>query len=222
MSSKSETSKTDTALSADKTADQRGASTPTLVGFVVAAVALVVAVVALVGFGYRAYDVYFNERPAQSAREEAVDSAETAILNVLTIKTSDLKGWQERIDASLTGEARSQVTGDQISKLTAQYKSGGANAAELTARLKRSAAVEVNPDEGTGKVLVYVDATSKVPNQAGVTKTMGFEVQVQRGDGDKWKASVIRSLDSLAVTDPTGSDSSATQTPTTTTTPGGN
>lgn len=198
----------------------------TTVGFAAAVVALIVAIGALGYFGYRAYDVYFNEKPAQTAREEAVDAAETAMLNVMTIKTSDLKAWQERIDASLTGEARAQVTGDQIAKLTSQFKAGGDNAATLTARLKRSAPVEINADEGTGKVLVYIDATSKVPNQAGVTKTMGFEVSVLRGDGDVWKANVIRSLDSLALTDPSGDQTGQTgqtgQTPATTTTPGGN
>lgn len=190
----------------------------TTVGFAAAVVALIVAIGALGYFGYRAYDVYFNEKPAQTAREDAVDAAETAMLNVMTIKTSDLKGWQQRIDASLTGEARAQVTGDQIAKLTAQFKSGGDNAATLTARLKRSAPEEINADEGTGKVLVYIDATSKVPNQAGVTKTMGFEVSVLRGDGDVWKANVIRSLDSLALTDSSGDQTG--QTPATT--PGGN
>ncbi|MFW0788748.1 hypothetical protein [Gordonia sp. CPCC 205333] len=197
-----------------------------VVGFAVAALALIVAIIALAGFGYRAYDVYFNEKPAQSARDAAVDSAELAILNVLTIKTSDLKDWQQRIDSSLTGDARSQVTGDQISALTAQFQKGGQNAASLEARLVRSAPVEVNADEGTGKVLVYVNATSKIPNQAGVTKLMGFEVSVLRGEGDVWKANVIRSLDSLALTDQTGTDQTGTdqtgQAPAATTTPGGN
>ncbi len=180
-------------------------SVPPIARLAAAIVALIVAIGALGWFGYRAYDVYFNENPTQSARNDGVAAAETAILNVLTIKANDLKDWQQRIDSSLTGDARSQVTGQQISKLTDQWKTAGDKAATLTARIKRSAPVEVNADEGTAKVLVYVDATSKVPDQAGVTKTMGFEVSVIRTD-DKWKANVVRSLDSLALTDSSGGD----------------
>lgn len=199
--------------------DPKSRSVGLIAAFSVAVVALIVAVCAVGFYGYRAYDVYFNEKPAQSARENAVDAAETAILNVLTIDPKDPGAWQRRIDASLTGEARKQVTSQIIESLRTQLQQAGDNAASLTARITRSAATEIDVEDQSGAVIIYAEATAKRKNEAGQIVPFGFLVTVGKQDGDHWRATNITPLDSMAVTEqPTGD----TQQPATTTTPGGN
>ncbi|HMS77490.1 hypothetical protein [Gordonia sp. (in: high G+C Gram-positive bacteria)] len=164
-----------------------------------AGVAALVALVFAVIFGMSGYKVYTDEKPTQSAREDATVSAENAIINITTIDPANVKDWQRRIDSSLTGDARTQITPDDFKKLTQQIQAAGTGqVAKLSSRVLRSAPVEVNADDGTARVLVYVEATSKKSNEAGVKRSMGFMVGMTK-NGDLWKASSITSLDSLAL-----------------------
>ena len=164
-----------------------------------AGVAAVVALVCAVIFGMHGYDVYVNQKPTQTAREDSRIGAENAIVNITTIDPANVKDWQRRIDSSLTGAARSQITPNDFKALTQQIESAGTGqVATLSSRVLRSAPVEVNADEGTARVLVYVEATSKKTGEAGVKRSMGFMVGMTK-KGDVWKASSIASLDSLAL-----------------------
>lgn len=168
---------------------------------ILAMVAVVVAAACVAYFGYRAYEVYFVDKPIQSARDEAVSSAEQAIINVTTVDPKNTADWKRRVDSSLTGKAKEQITAQDVSTLNQQITQAGPQAATLTSRLKRSAPTEVNADAGTAKVLIYVDATAKRENEAGVTQTMGFSVSMTKTDGT-WKASNISPLDGIDIDDP--------------------
>ncbi|GAB20295.1 hypothetical protein GOEFS_110_00230 [Gordonia effusa NBRC 100432] len=194
-----------------------------VIAFSLAIVALVAAVGAVGVFGYRAYDVYFNEKPSQSARENAVDAAETAILNVLTIDPRDPGAWQRRIDSSMTGEARKQFTVQVVNSLRERLSKAGDNAATITARITRSAATEVNVDDQTGSVIVYAAATPKRNGKAEESTPFGFLVTVGKEGGDHWRATNVTPLDSMALQEPATGDTQ--QQPGATTTPapsGGN
>ncbi|WP_431816544.1 hypothetical protein [Gordonia jacobaea] len=171
-----------------------------LVG-VLAIVAVLVAAACVAFFGYRAYEVYFVEKPIQTARDEAVSGAEQAIINVTTVDPKNTADWKRRVDSSLTGKAKEQITAQDVTTLNQQITQAGPQAATLTSRLKRSAPTEVNADAGTAKVLIYVDATAKRANEAGVTQTMGFSVTMTDVDGT-WKASNISPLDGISVEEP--------------------
>lgn len=174
-------------------------SHPLVGALVIVAMIAVAACVAY--FGYRAYEVYFVEKPIQTARDEAVSGAEQAIINVTTVDPKNTADWKRRVDSSLTGKAKEQITAQDVSTLNQQITQAGPQAATLTSRLKRSAPTEVDADGGSAKVLVYVDATAKRDNEAGVTQTMGFSVTMTKVDGT-WKASNISPLDGISVDDP--------------------
>ncbi len=180
-----------------------------LVG-VLAIVAVLVAAACVAFFGYRAYEVYFVEKPIQTARDEAVSGAEQAIINVTTVDPKNTADWKRRVDSSLTGKAKEQITAQDVTTLNQQITQAGPQAATLTSRLKRSAPTEVDADAGTAKVLIYVDATAKRENEAGVTQTMGFSVTMTRVDGT-WKASNISPLDGISIDDPGQSGSGSQQ-----------
>ncbi|GAC67906.1 hypothetical protein [Gordonia soli] len=167
---------------------------------VVALLAVLAAVVCAVWFGYRAYDAYFVQKPIQVARDGAVDGAESAVLNVTTVDAKDTAGWRKRIESSLTGKARQQLTAQDFNQLNSMVSQAGNQAASLSSRLLRSAPIEINADENTGKVLVYVAATSKRDNEAGVTQTMGFSVSMVK-EGDVWKAGDIAPLNDISYSD---------------------
>ncbi|MDY6809979.1 MAG: hypothetical protein SW127_13310 [Actinomycetota bacterium] len=179
----------------------RSRSTGATVALVAAIVAVIVAAGCAVWFGYQGYQAYFVQKPIQEARDGAVNGAEQAIINVTTVDPRDTADWKRRVDASLTGKAREQITNQDVSNLNSMITDAGPQAASLTSRLMRSAPTEVDADGGNAKVLVYVAATSKRENEAGVTQTMGFSVSMTK-DGDTWKANDIVPLDSLQYQDP--------------------
>lgn len=172
-------------------------STGRVVAVVLAILAVIVAAVCAVWFGYRGYQAYFVEKPIQSARDDSVAAAEQAIINVTTVDPKNTADWKRRVDASLTGKARDQISQQDVSNLNSMITQAGPQAASLTSRLVRSAPTEVNADDGKSKVLVFVAATSKRANEAGVTRTMGFSVAMTKV-GDEWKAEGITPLDAMS------------------------
>ncbi|MEE3851245.1 hypothetical protein VZC37_12930 [Gordonia sp. LSe1-13] len=176
-------------------------SAGTTVALAAAIIAVIAAAVCAVWFGYQGYQAYFVQKPIQDARDGAVGGAEQAIINVTTVDPQDTADWKRRVDASLTGKAREQITNQDVSNLNSMITDAGPQAATLTSRLVRSAPTEVDADGGSAKVLVYVAATSKRENEAGVTQTMGFSVSMTK-DGDSWKANDIVPLDSLQYQEP--------------------
>ncbi len=168
---------------------------------VIAVAGLIAAIVFTGLYGYRWYDDAANKEPVQSARDDALGGAEQAMLNVLNIDLKDSKTYQDRLAGSVTGTARTQLLGS--TGLGALQKAAGdaSQAATLTAKLARSAVVELNTDDNTAKTLVFLVVTSSRPNEASSSQTMGFQVQVTK-DGSAWKASNIQPLDAVAI-DPT-------------------
>ncbi|MFW0795406.1 hypothetical protein AAFP30_16465 [Gordonia sp. CPCC 205515] len=172
-------------------------STGRVVASVLAVLAVIVAAVCAVWFGYRGYQAYFVDKPIQSTRDGAVAGAEQAIINVTTVDPKNTADWKRRVDASLTGKAKDQISQQDVTNLNSMITEAGPQAASLTSRLVRSAPTEVNADDEKAKVLVFVAATSKRENEAGVTRTMGFSVSMTKV-GDDWKAEDIAPLDAMS------------------------
>lgn len=189
-----------------------------------AIVALIAAIVCAGWFGYRGYQAVFVDKPVQTARDDSLAAAEQAILNVTTVDTKDVTAWRKRIDESLTGKAHDQASTQAFDSLNQDIKNAGSPDSSLTSRLVRSAPTEVDASENTAKALVYVAVTTKQPNTASVTQTMGFSVSMQKVGGT-WKASDIVPLNTVAydqgATAPNGATPGAT-TPNGATQGGGN
>ncbi|NDK88495.1 hypothetical protein GYA93_02700 [Gordonia desulfuricans] len=176
----------------------RSASIRTI-GGVVAIVAVLAAAVCVAIFGYRAYDVYTSQGPTQSARDEATGAAEQAMLNVTTIDPKDMAGFDKRLESSFAGDALTQVRQQIVGSLEPTLKQAGDQVGSTSSRIVRSAPTEVNADENSAQVLVYLAVTGKTPGQAAETpNTMGFLVGMSKIDGT-WKAVKVTPLDGIAV-----------------------
>ncbi|GAA2064838.1 hypothetical protein [Williamsia deligens] len=180
---------------------------------VIVVAGLIAAIVFAGIYGYRWYDDAMNKEPVQTARDDALGGAEQAMLNILNIDLKDSDAYQKRLQGSVTGNAASQLLGSTGLGQLQKQAGDPANAATLTAKLQRSAVVELDTDEKSAKTLVFLNVTSARPNQASSSQTMGFQVGVTK-DGGVWKANLIQPLDSVAIdsSDPAQSGGAAAST----------
>lgn len=168
-------------------------------------VAVIAALVCVVVFAISASGATETE----TAREDATQAAEQAVLNITTIDPADLDEFKRRVDASLTGQAKDEVLGTAEKKPGQQQNvlemlaEAGPNAAKLSARLLRSAPSEVNAEEEKAKVLVYVVTTLQRPDQPPVEQTRGFNVSMVKSDG-AWKAENVVGLEGIEYADAGG------------------
>ena len=191
---------------------------------VIAIIALLVAIGAVGWFSYRAYEVYVVDNPTQQSRDDATSAAEQAMLNVTTINPKDMGAFDARLQSSFTGDALEQVRQQIVATLDPALKKSGDQAGSTSSRVVRSAATQVDANEGTAQVLVYLAVTGKAEGQASETpSTMGFLVGMTKID-DTWKASKVTPLDGITVDgDSNGANGSgaATESAAPTSTPAG-
>lgn len=171
---------------------------------VIAVIAVVIATAAAIFFGYRAYEARFVDRPVAEARDDAVVAAEQAMINVTTIDPQDLDGWQSNLRASFAGEALKQVEDQFKTALVEPLQRAGDRARRTTGTLSRSAPSEVNADDGTAKVLVYVRVIGEGGGQQTQPATMGFLLGMKKQGDGVWKADTVAPLDGMALEDTGG------------------
>lgn len=168
-----------------------------LAAFVAAtgAAALAGAVACLGYFGYTGLTAYFgNAGKTAELRDESVDVAEQAVLNISTVDVKDLDAWQRRVAQSLTGDALKQANEGAVADLKKRVQQNKI-AAEITAKVTALGATSVNLDTDSADVLVF--AVSTATDLSGKTRPqsapMTYLVTVVPADGTR-KASVIRPL----------------------------
>lgn len=182
---------------------------PALLGlFGVLLVGLLAAVGAVGYYGWQAYQTYAVDEPRQTLRDDSEEVAQQAILNVLTIDPSDTATWQSRVDASLTGEAREQVSSQVIEDVAGQVDEAGGAAATLTARIERSVPTKVDVSGDTAEVMVFAVVAAAAEGQEPTTRPFSFLVTVV-DTGDGRKVSRIADLDALAFSEPEGEETPA-------------
>lgn len=167
--------------------------------------ALAGAVACLGWFGYTGVSAYVVENSkAAKIRNQSIDAAEQAILNVTNIDVNDIDGWEKRLQSSLTGEALEQTQDGTVTQLKQEIADGQrSQTAELTAVIRRAAATEVNVDENKATVLVFSTSTAKGEgDDPGESVPMEFLVTVVEADGMR-KADKIVALSGIRYTDGT-------------------
>lgn len=174
-----------------------GSRTARLAALALLVVGLLVAVAFTVFYSVRAYQVYGVEVPRQELRDDARETAEQAILNVLTIDPTDTVGWRERVDSSLTGEAREQVSTQLIDDLAGRVGEAGGPVGAISTRIERSVPTRVDVDDDTAEIMVFAIGTATVEGQEPTSQNWSFLTTVVSVDGDR-KVSRIVNLDSLA------------------------
>ncbi|WP_051198158.1 hypothetical protein [Gordonia shandongensis] len=155
----------------------------------VAVAALVAALVCVGYFGYTGIRTYTTEAHAEQVRTGAVDGAEQAIVNSLTVDTSQLDEWRKRVRSSFTGEALQQALSADITKIV--EANGAKEAPKLKVKIVRSSATEVDADNDTAVVLVLSTASSSA-DPSNVLPQSNLVTMVD--DDGTWKASKIVAL----------------------------
>ncbi|MFZ2511219.1 MAG: hypothetical protein WAW85_09050 [Gordonia sp. (in: high G+C Gram-positive bacteria)] len=153
--------------------------------------ALTAAVVCLAYFGYTGINAYVGTGgKAATLRDESIDAAEQAIINIINVSADDIDGWERRIDSSLTGGALKQVKDGTLESLKKEIAAGKRTEhARLSGEVRRAACTEVNVDENRATVLVFSSSTAyagKDDKGQDVTTeiaTMEFLVSVVQVDG---------------------------------------
>ena len=127
-----------------------------------AVAALTAAIVCLAYFGYVGFNAYFGTGgQAATLRDESVDVAEQAIINIINVDADDIDGWERRIDSSLTGGALQQVKDGTLETLKKEIADGSRSQhARLTGEIRRAACTEVNVAENRATVLVFSSSTA--------------------------------------------------------------
>lgn len=166
--------------------------------------ALAAAVACLGYFGYVGIHAYLSDDGSITAlRDDSVDAAEQAVVNVTTIDPNDLDGWDKRVKDTLTGDALKQANGSDLRKMVEQAKqaSNGSAGFTITSRITGAAPTEVDLGGDTAKVLVFGIATQAIKaNNQQQAKPIAFLVTVVKADG-KRKASVMVPLDGIQYSD---------------------
>lgn len=155
-----------------------------------AVAALIAAVVCLGYFGYTGIRAYTVDSDRAQMRTGAVDGAEQAILNTLSIDPAKLGDWEERVKSSLTGQALEDATADESKQILDEAKKSAAKGqgATISIRIIRSAPTQMNTDEHTVEVLVLAAATSSAsPEQPTALSNLLTMVE----DDGVWKATKI-------------------------------
>ncbi|MCF8570117.1 hypothetical protein L5G32_07550 [Gordonia sp. HY002] len=174
----------------------------------VAVAALVAAVVCVGYFGYTGIRAYTVDSGREQARVEAVDGAEQAMLNILTVDDTGVDEWQKRMKSSLTGDALKQAIEETSGGVVKQIEAAKKNNLTIKASIVRSAATELNPDEDTATVFVLSQAaTSEAPGQPQPQSTL---LSMVKDDG-AWKADKIVPLTDITYYDDSATPESAPQ-----------
>ncbi|MBM7365915.1 hypothetical protein [Gordonia hydrophobica] len=169
------------------------------------AVAALIAVVVCIGyFGYTGVRAYTVDSTATQLRDESLDVAQQAVLNITAVDPTDIPGWEKRLRSSLTGDALDQVKPDDLKKLVEQGQAAGSSAGKIESRIARSAVTALNTDEDTATVLVFANVTATNKDQPVQQSQMGFLLTIVDVDGTR-KAGKVVALNPLEYSQ-TGSD----------------
>ena len=160
----------------------------------VAVGALVAAIVCAGYFGYTGIRAYVVDGDRIQVRDGAIDGAEQAILNTMTIDPASVDEWEKRAHSSLTGDALKQMTDESSKKVIDQIRAAGDKAPKVSVRIVRSAATEVNADERTAKVLVLSESVTS--DQPDSVTGLSYLLTMVDEDG-VWKASTIVPIEDI-------------------------
>ncbi|GAC56549.1 hypothetical protein GOHSU_08_00770 [Gordonia hirsuta DSM 44140 = NBRC 16056] len=156
------------------------------------AAALTAAIVCLGYFGYTGITAYVGSAgKAAQLRDESIDAAEQAIINITNIDVDDFDAWEKRLESSLTGEALKQTQdGDTVKALKKQIAEGRrTQTLRLVSEIRRAACTEVNVEENRATVLVFSTSTAQGSTgedgteQPGESVPFEFLVNVVESDG---------------------------------------
>lgn len=191
-------------------ADEQSAGTARSVAFAASAVALVAALAVAVWFGAGwVQAAFFTDGPRAEARDEALDGARQAALNMTSTNLDDVPGSLELARSSMTGALLASANKNQaeIEQL--------ATGAGVTMRSKvvGSALTSLNSERDRASALVVLQVTEAPPNGPSSDYRYTWSLNMVE-DGDTWKAEQVASLEQpvlLSGPGPSGPNPNGTQ-----------
>lgn len=155
--------------------------TPTLAAM---GVLLVAALGAAVWFGYGWARAVLVEKPAASARDDALTGVRQAAINLSSLDSADLDGSIAAIESSITGDKmRDDV--EAVKQLTAQLERSGR---KVEAEVTDATLTEFSADGGTAKAIVVLATVTTRPEQPPSRQQVLMRLDMRKVDG-VWKAS---------------------------------
>ena len=174
-----------------------------------AALLALIALAAAGWFGFGWAHAAFVEKPRAHAREEALDAAQGAALNISTFDLADLDASFRNIESSVTGKLKDEYVANKEALKTAIT----ANQASLGVKeITNVSLIELNSDEETAKALVVLHQSTTRANQPALLDRVTMTIQLETVDG-VWKASEATRLETLPLDVPATPQPTPTPTP---------
>ncbi|MEU7764138.1 hypothetical protein AB0B25_03305 [Nocardia sp. NPDC049190] len=150
---------------------------------------LVVAVIAAAWFGTGWVRTAMTDGPRADARDNALDAARQAALNMTSMNLDDVPGSLAVARSSMTGALLDSATKnkDQAEKLAAQTGVG------MSSKVLGAALTALNTEQDKASALVVLQVTETGKNKPPAEYRYTWSVDVAKG-GDIWKAEQISSL----------------------------
>lgn len=166
-----------------------------------AAIAALIAAVVCVGyFGYTGVRAYTTDAARTQLREQSIDVAQQAALNITAIDPADLKGWENRLKSSLTGDALKQANIGELKTAIENSQAAGSKPGRIDSKIARSAVMSLDTDSDSAVVLVFTNVTATNGGAQPASDQVGFALTVVDIDGTR-KVSKVVALNEIAFSD---------------------
>lgn len=143
-----------------------------------------------VWFGYGWAHALIVEKPAATARDDALSGARQAAINLNSVDSGNLDQTFANMESSITGDEMVNSLNETRDQMTEQVKQTGAKS---EAQIVDAALTAFSRDEGTATSLVVLTTTTTWPNQPPRKVKVTMRIGVTEVDG-VWKASKVTNV----------------------------
>ncbi len=141
-------------------------------------------------FGYGWATALLVDKPAAAARDDALDGARQAAINLNSVDSANLDETFARMESSITGDEMLGMLNETREQMAEQVKQTGAKS---EAQIVDAALTDFSRDEGTATSLVVVTTATTWPEQQPRKVKVTMRIGLTEVDG-VWKASKVTNV----------------------------
>lgn len=157
---------------------------------VVVSLLAVVALGFAVWFGYGWAHALLSDKPAATARDDALTGARQAAINLNTVDSANLDQTFANMESSITGDEMVNSLNETRDQMSEQVQQTGAKS---EAQIIDAALTDFNRDDGSATSLVVLSTTTTWPNQDPRKVKVTMRIGLTEVDG-VWKASRVENV----------------------------
>ncbi|ALG85793.1 hypothetical protein ACH46_16505 [Gordonia phthalatica] len=181
--------------------DEASARSPFASMALAAAVAALIAAIVCIGyFGYTGARAYTSDSARTELRDQSIDVAQQAALNITAIDPSDLKSWENRLKSSLTGDALKQANISELKAAIENSQAAGSKPGRIDSKIARSAVMSLDTESNSAVVLVFANVTATDGGSRPASDQVGFALTVVDIDGTR-KVNKVVALNEIEFSD---------------------